>query len=217
MTYPNDPYGGQPGGQQQPGYGAQQPGYGAQQPGYGAQPGGYQQPPPQQYGGYGQPPGGGYGVGGGLPGPMAGWGGRFLGGLIDWAMFAIPIVILYVLQIALLDPSDPNSAGSMGLIFSCLNLLIGIGFAVYLIVMIGSSGQTVGGKVAGVKTVNEQGQPPGMGASAIRWAVLWLPNIVPCLGFIWWIVCGLSPNFDNSGRSQGFHDKAAKTFVISTK
>ena len=54
-----------------------------------------------------------------------------------------------------------------------------------------------------------------MGPAAIRNLVLWGPNIVPCLGFIFWVICGLSPLFDNSGRSQGWHDKAVDSLVVT--
>jgi uncharacterized RDD family membrane protein YckC len=229
MTNPYDPSGGYPGGQQQPGYGEQQPGYGApqqpgygapqQQPGYGApqQPGGY--PPPQQYGGYGQPPGGTYGAAGG-GGQPASWGTRFLGGLIDWAMFAVPAILLGCILGAVGGSSgDASAAQGFGLIGNLISIVLFIGFIIYMIVLSGgASGQTVGMKAVGTKLVNEQGQPAGMGPAAIQTLVLWGPVIIPCLGFIWWVVCGLSPLFDSSsGRNQGFHDKAAKTLVISTK
>jgi len=43
------------------------------------------------------------------------------------------------------------------------------------------------------------------------------PVIVPCLGGLWVLLCELSPFFDNQGRRQGWHDKAAKTIVTATK
>ena len=217
MTNPYDPPGGYPGGQQQPGYGPPpggQPGYGPPpggQPGYG--------PPPQQPGGYGQPPGGYGGPPGGGLGQPAGWGSRFLAGLIDWAIFFIPVILIAcILGAATASSGDPSAAGGTNLLGNVIGFIGFIGFLVYLIVMQGgASGQTLGAKAAGVRVVNEQGQPAGMGPAAIRNLVLWGPNIVPCLGFIFWVICGLSPLFDNSGRSQGWHDKAGKTLVISTK
>src|SRR6266545_1854664 len=193
MTNPYDPSGGYPGGQQQPGYGEQQPGYGApQQPGYGAP---QQQPgygAPQQPGGYPPPQQyGGYGQPPGGTYGAAGGGGS----------------------------GDASAAQGFGLIGNLISIVLFIGFIIYMIVLSGgASGQTVGMKAVGTKLVNEQGQPAGMGPAAIQTLVLWGPIIIPCLGFIWWVVCGLSPLFDSSsGRNQGFHDKAAKTLVISTK
>ena len=43
-----------------------------------------------------------------------------------------------------------------------------------------------------------------------------LDSIVPFVGGLWVLICELSPFFDSEAR-QGFHDKAAKTYVLSTK
>ncbi|MGH3738272.1 MAG: RDD family protein [Micromonosporaceae bacterium] len=219
MTYPNDPYGGQPGGQQQPGYGApQQPGYGApQQPGYGApQPGGYPAPQPQ-----GQPYGGGYGqpapYGGGAPmGQPASMGTRLLARLIDGALFFVPIMLLGCIAGAVAGGTgDPNTAGATVGIFYLIYGLGIIGFYVYEITMIGAKGATLGKKWLGVKVVDEQtGQVPGMGAGFMRWLIPFVGGIACGIGAL---VVYLSPFFDNSGKQQGWHDKVAKTLVISTK
>ncbi|HEX2417067.1 MAG TPA: RDD family protein, partial [Micromonosporaceae bacterium] len=185
--------------------------------GYGAAPGGYQAGQP--YGTYGQPPGG-YGAGfGANPGST---GNRFLGGIIDFSVFFVPFLII---ACAVGLASGAQTTNRLSVVSILLSFAFTASFSVYLIVMIGRTGQTLGGKVAGVKTVNHQGQLPGVGAAAIRWAVLWLPGFALCLvpvsfigivSLIWWTVCGLSPLYDNN-RSQGWHDKVAKTVVISTK
>ncbi|MQA25843.1 MAG: RDD family protein [Micromonosporaceae bacterium] len=233
MTNPYDPSGGYPGGQQQPGYGPPpggQPGYGqqpggqpayGQQPGYGAQPGGY---PPQQPGGYGQPPGGAYGQPGGGLGQPASMGTRFLARLIDTALFFVPAMIIYCIgafAIASNAEVDPNtgqlsggSTAGLGILYLFYFLII-IGYYVYEITMVGAKGATLGKKWMGVKVLNEQtGQVPGMGGGFMRWLIPFVGSFVCGIGAL---VVYLSPFFDNSGRFQGWHDKVAKTLVISTK
>jgi uncharacterized RDD family membrane protein YckC len=246
MTNPYDPSGGYPGGQQQPGYGEQPPGYGAPQPGYGApqqpgygapqqpgygapqqpgygapQPGGY--PPPQQYGGYGQPPGGTYGCTGGLQ--TASMGMRLLARIIDGLIVGCPAGIVLGIVGAAMASSAASSGTAPSAGFSIVTQLLytvvifGVYYA-YEALMLGAKGQTLGKMMLGLKVVDAQtGQVGGFGPAAIRAAVLPLPGIVPCgIGALWNLVCALSPFFDSSsGMQQGFHDKAAKTRVISTK
>ncbi|MFD3537552.1 RDD family protein [Streptomyces sp. NPDC058661] len=78
--------------------------------------------------------------------------------------------------------------------------------------MISFAGATLGKMALGLKVVKEStGQAPGLGISFIRW-------VVPVAGSI---ACGVgqilvyvSPFFDNSGKLQGWHDRAAHTLVI---
>ncbi|MGH3728277.1 MAG: RDD family protein [Micromonosporaceae bacterium] len=226
MTNPYDPSGGYGGGQQQPGYGGQQqqqPGYGAPQPGYGAQPGGYQAPPPQQYGGYGQPPGGGYGAPAG--GKPASIGMRFLARLVDGLIIGCPMGILLgiiggAMASSAASTTDPSAAAGFSIGTQLLYSVVIFGvYWLYDAAMNGIKGQTLGKMICGLKVVSTQtGQPPGFGPGAIRAAVFPLPGIIPCIGALSNLVCALSPLFDSaSGYQQGFHDKAAKTMVVSTK
>lgn len=78
--------------------------------------------------------------------------------------------------------------------------------------MISLVGATLGKMALGLKVVKEStGQNPGLGAGFIRY-------IIPIIGaFLCWIgaiLVYLSPFFDNSGKLQGWHDRAAGTVVI---
>ena len=235
-------YGAQP---QQP-YDPNQQQYGQASPPYGTpqqQPYGAQQP----YGGqqqYGQPYGGQpMGAGGGLdyiqlPGVgavrLASMGQRFLARVVDAIIVGIPFFILYFVLGAAFASSaassiqvDPETGqvvsggaflGGGFIIFLIAPLIFLVLQILYEVSMIATRGATLGKQVAGVKVIRElDGQLPGWGGAFTRWAVMVAPVIVPCLGSLWVLLCELSPFFDNQGRRQGWHDKAAKTIVTATK
>jgi len=225
---PGNPYGQQP---QQPGYGQpQQPGYPQQGYGYPQDPYG-QQPPPQGYPGYPQAPGGGYPAGyqGGPQVASMGrrLGARFIDGAIIGAIYAVFLFAGVLGSVNSAKDCDPNAAtevynacvqdatngfaSKIGPVFALLGLLS----FVYEWLMVGLKGATLGKLAVGLRVVKvETGQKPGLGAAFIRW-------VIPIVGAfacgIGQLVVYLSPLWDKSGRQQGWHDKAAKTMVISIK
>ncbi len=218
---PNQAYG------QQPAQYGQQP-YGGQQA-YG------QQPLQYQAGGiYAQVPGLG-------TVPLASMGSRFVARLIDGFVVGIPFGIILGLIIAgaassaardiqnnyHYDPStgtyvgDPNAVSGAGLGFFTIIFLSPVILVliqcIYEAVMLGLKGATLGKMAMGVRVVREDnGQIPGMGKGFGRVGTMFGPWIVPCLGYIWVLLCYLSPLFDNQ-RRQGWHDKVVKTLVISAR
>jgi uncharacterized RDD family membrane protein YckC len=207
-------YGQQPGygGQQQTGYG-QQPGYGQQQPGqYGQQPGQYGQAQPGQPGQYGQQPGygqpygqpgysQGYGQPGGfgaIPGNLAAWPNRVGGALIDGLIIAVPYGIAGALG------SGNNSALS---ILALLFYLAGIGLAIWnVFIRQGSTGQTIGKQVLGLKLIGaDTGQPIGAGKAFLRQLTHILDSLACYVGYLW-------PLWDE--KRQTFADKINNTYVV---
>jgi uncharacterized RDD family membrane protein YckC len=239
--YPQPPGAGQPGYAQQPGYGQPgygQPGYGQPgQPGYGqagyGQPGYGQQPPP----GYGQP-GLQYRAGGiyaEVPNlgvvPVASLGGRFLARLLDGVILGVVVwivsnVVSAIFAVGLAQEAarvERTGAPPTGLISGFVGMLIvltlsaAVVSAAYEVTMTALRGATVGKMAAGVKVVDERtGQVPGWGGAFARWGTMFGPGIVPCLGWIVTFLVELSPLFDEQ-RRQGWHDRAAKTLVVSTR
>jgi uncharacterized RDD family membrane protein YckC len=165
---------------------------------------------------------------------LASMGQRFLARLIDSIIVGIPFGIIYFIISAALVSSaassiqvDPETgqvvggggffAGSFGLLL-LTPLVFVILQILYEVSMIATRGATLGKQIAGVKVIRElDGQVPGWGGAFTRWGVMIAPAIVPCLGYLWVLLCELSPFFDSQGRRQGWHDKAAKTIVIATK
>ena len=192
---PNNPYGQQPQNPQQgqPGYGYPQQG----QPGYqqapqGVPPQGYgypQQPGYPQQAGYGYPPQG-YGA---TP-PYANWGWRVLSRLIDSLLYGIPYILVIV------------GAGNKTTALTIIGVLGLIGLFVYQIILEGRTGQSLGKKAVGTRTLKEDtGQPIGAGMAFVRQLAHFLDGLPCYLGYLW-------PAWDS--KRQTFADKVCGTIVI---
>ncbi|WP_067723118.1 RDD family protein [Nocardia yamanashiensis] len=185
---------------------SQQPG----QPGYGGYP--QQQPP-----GYGYPP---PGYGGPTP-PYASWLQRVGGALIDGLIVGVPAAILYGIGFAVgskdmdctttqgdysysTECSGGLSGGGVALIL--LGALVAFLGSLYFIYMEGTTGQTPGKKVVGIKLIREaDGQVIGFGMSFVR-RLCHVVDSLPCyLGWFW-------PIWD--AKKQTFADKIISTIVV---
>jgi uncharacterized RDD family membrane protein YckC len=96
-----------------------------------------------------------------------------------------------------------TSANPGGLGFFVLSLLL-------LVVLQGLTGWTVGKLLTGLRTVKEDGSPPGIGKAFLRWILLLIDGLpcIPLVGFI----CALTTQ---GHRRVG--DMAAKTFVVRAR
>jgi uncharacterized RDD family membrane protein YckC len=79
---------------------------------------------------------------------------------------------------------------------------------VYFTYFHGTTGQTLGKKLLGLRVVRTTGEPMTIGTAFLRWVGYAISGAILYLGFIWVI-------FDS--RKQGWHDKIAGTYVIRTK
>lgn len=80
--------------------------------------------------------------------------------------------------------------------------------ALYFIVMIGATGQTLGGMLLGVRVLAVTEDAAGYGRAAIRWvafAILGAIPVVNLLNYLWML-------WDD--RRQTLHDKVAGTIVV---
>lgn len=197
----DQPYGqqppGQPGGYGQPGYGQQPPGQpgGYGQPGYGQQ--------PQPYGQYGaQPYGYGYAPAGG--GNFASWISRVGAALIDGLIASAVLIVGYIVVIA--DGTDGSVSGAATLVV-VLGWFAALGFGIWnLGIKQGTSGQSIGKGVLGIKVVDTMsGQPTGAGKGVLRWLLHTILNSACILNVLW-------PLWDN--QKQTWTDKIVNTYVV---
>lgn len=74
-------------------------------------------------------------------------------------------------------------------------------------------GQTIGKMVTQIELVRiDNGGVPGWRRSSVRWAVLYLPLLLPIIGVPIFFLMALSPLFDSQRR--GWYDKIAGTVII---
>ncbi|QKW50127.1 RDD family protein [Streptomyces buecherae] len=185
------------------------------------------------YGGpYGDQPGGGYGGGppyggdpyggdpyggaadplAGMP-PLGGLGRRLVARIVDGLIVAIPVSVIMLLSLGGYDPTDPDDTGKS----SATQIVFALVYFIYEGLMLTTRGQTVGKKLMKLRVAmldngaNPTGQPGWFRAGTYA-----LPQIVPCCGFLFWLVNILWCTWDRPYR-QCLHDKVAKTVVVSTE
>ena len=104
-----------------------------------------------------------------------------------------------------------TSPGVVGAFYVSLLVYAVIGI-VYEVGMIAIRGRTIGKQVAGIRVVRaDNAGIPGWGPSFLRWLV---PTAAGVFCGLLTLLVYISPFFDNTHRNQGWHDKAASTFVI---
>lgn len=168
-------------------------GYGA--PGYGAP-------------GYGQQVGYGYAQGGAYGGQMAGFWIRFAASLLDSLLIGIPFTVL-----GLLLATDDTTRVSVGVgttpgappLLNLIQLVVGVTY--YAMLEGGSTGQTLGKKVCGIRVVDATTYQPavGVGRGVGRYFARWL-SALPCLlGYFWML-------WDED--KQTWHDKLTRTRIV---
>ncbi|MFE0350493.1 RDD family protein [Streptomyces griseoluteus] len=193
---PQNPYG-QPQDPQQ-GYGQpQQPGYPQAPQGVPPQPGyGYPQAPPvPQQAAYGYPQQPGYGY---QQPQYANWGQRFLSRLIDTILYMVVYLPLVLIGAKANIPA-----------LSLVGFLFMIAFLVYQVIQEGKTGQTIGKKAVGTRTLKEEtGQPLGGGMAFVRQLAHFIDGLPCYLGYLW-------PAWDS--KRQTFADKICGSIVIRTK
>lgn len=85
----------------------------------------------------------------------------------------------------------------------------------YELLLTAARGQTIGKIVTKIKVINtNKGQAPGWAKSTARWAVLYLPILIPIIGIPIFLLILFSPMLNKN--RQGWHDKIAKTMVVSS-
>lgn len=149
-------------------------------------------------------------------------GSRLAARLLDGLIIGIPAAILLVIagiNVAhhTTCTTDPDSGfrscqtnggvGALGLVY----LLVFVGSLAYDVLFIGLTGATPGKRIMGARVQDAtSGQPIGVGRAIVRALVLAATGAICFIGYF-------SPFFDNTKRNQGWQDKAANDFVVSTR
>lgn len=169
-----------------PGYGA--PGYGA--PGYGAPGSGTTQV--------------GYGYAQAVGAPLAGFWVRFAAYLVDGVILSIPSNLIAE---ATLDGTVYEIGTSIPASFAVLNVVLLVAQLAYFAILEGTSGQTVGRMLCGIRVVDADTLQPGIGIGrGVGRYFARLLSSLPCLlGYFWML-------WDD--QNQTWHDKLCRTKVV---
>ncbi|GLV78549.1 RDD family protein [Streptomyces hygroscopicus] len=144
----------------------------------------------------------------GMP-PLGHLGRRLIARIIDALLIGIPVGLVMSAVVGGYDPVDGNVRSTT------VTLVYVLVYFLYEGLMLTRDGQTVGKKAMRIRVaILANGQPPVGQAGWVRAAVYALPEIVPCCGFLFWLINVLWCTWDRPYR-QCLHDKAAKTVVVS--
>ncbi len=132
-------------------------------------------------------------------------------GLLVYVVLFVLVIRLNDIDLVVDDPSEVDIPAGGQLILQWLPVVI---WGLYEVPLTYLRGQTLGKMVTKIKVIAVDGDlPPVRSASAIRWSVLAIPTIlIPNYGLFITLVMGLWFLID--AKRQGFHDKAARTYVV---
>ncbi|RKN39859.1 RDD family protein [Streptomyces hoynatensis] len=204
---------GAPRGEGGPGSPRGEGGPGAPEPGAGLP----KAPPPGESGEPGGrgPEGEARGEGGPLPGmpPLASRGRRLLARIIDSFVVGIPVSLALWPTWGDWDTDNTDAAGVGPFVQETVILVV---YFLYEALMLSARGQTLGKMALRIRVAMlHDGAVPRGGPGWTRAAVYSLPQVLPCIGFVFWLVNVLNCTWDKPYR-QCLHDKAARTVVVST-
>ncbi|MDT0546833.1 MULTISPECIES: RDD family protein [Streptomyces] len=170
-----------------------------------------QQPPPSYGSPYGDAYGGAHGSADPLAGmpPLANRGRRLVARIIDALIVGIPVGLVLAVLVGDYDPVNNNDEATV------MTIVYALVYFVYEGLMLTKYGQTVGKKVMKIRVAMlENGEIPAGQPGWLRAGTYSLPEIVPCCGFIFWLINVLWCTWDRPYH-QCLHDKVAKTVVVS--
>lgn len=152
--------------------------------------------------------------------PLADTPKRFLARFIDWLIVTIPLALIGI-PFGIYDrvgtrggDFDEFVTGANTGIQWVFQLISIVAFVGYDTLMVRSSGRTIGKKLMKMRVAMlNDGSTPDTGASLMRAAVLWLPQLI-CCPCLWPLILAIMILVDKPYK-QGLHDKAAKTVVVS--
>ncbi|MEX1038585.1 MAG: RDD family protein [Acidimicrobiia bacterium] len=133
----------------------------------------------------------------GTPANLADWGTRAVGYLIDY----LPIFVLYLLTFVISRVSS-----TLGFLLNLVVWIAGLGYFLYLGHLDGTTGQTPGKQVQGIRVVNGAGELIGSGSGIARKLAHIIDSAVCLVG--WFL-----PLFDE--KRQTIADKIMTTYVVT--
>jgi uncharacterized RDD family membrane protein YckC len=159
----------------------------------------------------------------------ASWGKRVGAYIIDSLLLTVPTAVYAFNGVfaefqaavpGMVDPvtgeADPAAVQELAARFAGVQLKWTLAYlilaTVYYVVLHGWRGQTLGKMVFGMKVVDEDRRPIGMGRAFKRALAFPIASVVPFVGSLFGLLNGLWPIWDE--RKQSLGDKLARTLVV---
>ncbi|GAB7041652.1 MULTISPECIES: RDD family protein [Catenuloplanes] len=171
--------------------------------------------------------------------PLAGYGARFVARLIDLGLLTVLVLIanswflvqfVQELQVYLPqaveyvaatergeNPAMPTASDRFSYLQLAMLVVTAMVWFAYEVPQIANTGQTLGKRLMGIKTIGLQdGATPGFGRAFRRWNLYGTATLFwSCcgIGLLWQLLDGLSPLFDRHTQ-RAWHDRVAQTVVV---
>lgn len=111
-------------------------------------------------------------------------------------------------------PGGMMAALTSLVLFNSIASLLCLAYWMWLWGWEATRGNSIGNALLGIRTTNLEGFRPGWRAIFVRGLVIWLGSLVLLVGAVVVLVSNL---WDPNGRKQGWHDKAARTYVFDIR
>ncbi|GAB4099139.1 RDD family protein [Sinomonas halotolerans] len=135
-----------------------------------------------------------------------------------WVLQGIPFALASSAALGLSGSRYPTTDDQRALFAAAVWLTVGsvLGLALWIFSWAweATTGKTPGQAMLGIRTSGPDGLAPGWGRVFVRNLVFGLVCLIPVAGTVLALV---SNAFDANGKRQGWHDKAAKTFVFDVR
>lgn len=153
------------------------------------------------------------------------FGRRSLAFVVDWGAWLLLQVPFWVGAVPLLVLTATGAISPYGLVHHpnfvlavvCASVTVALSLAFLIVQMVlhGRRGVTLGKRAAGIRTVEVRTlERPGVGRVVVRFLLLWASTLVPLFGPTLLL---LSPTFDPQRRGRGWHDKAARVWLVDVR
>ncbi|MDT0322593.1 RDD family protein [Streptomyces millisiae] len=146
----------------------------------------------------------------GMP-PLANRGKRLVARVIDSIVVGVPVTLLMWPLVGNYGWDGDGGGGAYG-----SEAVVLVVYFIYEGLMLSARGQTLGKMAMRIRVAMlRDGAVPRGNPAWYRAGVYSLPQLLPCIGFVFWLVNVLNCTWDKPYR-QCVHDKAARTVVVST-
>jgi uncharacterized RDD family membrane protein YckC len=137
---------------------------------------------------------------------------------LAWILQLLPYILALASLSTLSGSAYPTSSDEQALLAAAVwwvtGTVLGIALWIFCWAWEARTGKTPGQAMLGLRTSGPEGLAPGWGAVFVRNFVFGLICLIPVAGVVLALISNM---FDPNSKRQGWHDKAARTFVFDVR